>query len=95
MITIEFLNYSQEKDKMVKNFKFFYGVIRSCLTATWTPQEGDLYGINAENELTRLMSIEMARAIDDEVVEELTRRINGGNPSIFEGPIIGFNNNVV
>jgi len=94
MITIEFLNYLQEKDKMVKNFKFFHGVIRSTLTATWTHQEEELFGIDAERELTRLMSNEISRTIDDEIVEELTRRINGGNPSIFEGPIIGFNNNV-
>ena len=79
---------------MVKNFKFFHGVIRSSLTATWTHQEEELFGVNAEEELTRLMSSEIARTIDDEIIEELTRRINGGSPSIFEGPIIGFNNNV-
>lgn len=79
---------------MVKNFKFFHGVIRSTLTATWTHQEEELFGIDAERELTRLMSNEISRTIDDEIVEELTRRINGGNSSIFEGPIIGFNNNV-
>jgi hypothetical protein len=79
---------------MVKNFKFFHGVIRSSLTATWTHQEGELFGIDAEEELTRLMSNEIAREIDNNIIEELTRRINGGNPSIFGGPIIGFNNNV-
>ena len=76
---IEFLNYSQGKDKMVKNFKFFHGVIRSTLTATWSVQEHEHYGIDAEAELTRMMSEEIARGIDEEIINRLTRRINGGD----------------
>ena len=34
--------------------------------------------IDAENELTRLLSEEIARSVDDEVLRMLTRRINGG-----------------
>jgi hypothetical protein len=76
---IEFLNYSQGRDKMVKNFKFFHGVIRSTLTATWSVQEHEHYGIDAEAELTRMMSEEIARGIDEEIINRLTRRINGGD----------------
>lgn len=69
----------QEKDKMVKNFKFFHGVIRSTLTATWTHQEEELFGINAEEELTRLMSNEIATTIDDEILRTITRINSGDN----------------
>jgi hypothetical protein len=64
---------------MVKNFKFFHGVIRSSLTATWTHQEEELFSINAEEELTRLMSNEIARTIDDEIIDRLTRMVNGND----------------
>lgn len=76
---IEFLNYSQGRDKMVKNFKFFHGVIRSTLTATWSAQEHEHYGIDAEAELTRMMSEEITRGIDEEIINRLTRRINSGD----------------
>jgi hypothetical protein len=79
MIMIEFLNYSQGRDKMVKNFKFFHGAIRSTLTATWSVQEHEHYGIDVEAELTRMMSEEIARGIDEEIINRLTRRINGGD----------------
>jgi hypothetical protein len=64
---------------MVKNFKFFHGVIRSTLTATWSVQEHEHYNIDAEAELTRMMSEEIARGIDEEIINRLTRRINGGD----------------
>ena len=91
MITIEFLNYSQEKDKMVKNFKFFHGVIRSTLTATWTHQEEGLFGMDVENDLIRILSEEMSRTIDNEIIDTLTRRINNRTNQGFEGPIQRFN----
>ena len=34
--------------------------------------------VDAEAELSRLLASEMARAIDENMVNELTRRINGG-----------------
>ena len=64
---------------MVKNFKFFHGVIRSTLTATWTHQEEELFSINAEEELTRLMSNEIATTIDDEILRTITRINSGDN----------------
>ena len=64
---------------MIKNFKFFHGVIRSTLTATWTHQEEELFSINAEEELTRLMSNEIATTIDDEILRTITRINSGDN----------------
>ena len=91
MITVEFLNYSQEKDKMIREFKFFHGVtiltseiqgIVRTLRAQWRPELIDdlntVHTIDAEAELTRLMSEQIADEIDNEIINELTRRINGG-----------------
>ena len=76
----------------VREFKFFngftidsegiQGIVRT-LRAQWTPQlEEDLnevYTIDAEVELRRLMSEHIAREIDEEIITTLTGRINGGN----------------
>lgn len=82
MVIIENLNYLQERDKMVRKFKFFHGIVGPRLTAVWSPQlQEDLqegHGLDIESELTRLMSEEIAREIDDNIISELTRRINGG-----------------
>ena len=91
MITVEFLNYLQEKDKMIREFKFFHGVtiqsegiqnIVRTLRAQWRPElVDDLINVNAidtEAELTRILSEEIAREMDDEIINILTRRINGG-----------------
>jgi hypothetical protein len=79
---VEFLNYSRERDKMDREFKFFHGTINKKLTAVWTPQIAedlnDVYAIDAEAELTRVMSEEIARGIDEEIINTITRRINGG-----------------
>ena len=91
MITVEFLNYLQEKDKMIREFKFFHGItiqsegiqnIIRTLRAQWRPElVDDLINVNAidtEAELTRILSEEIAREMDDEIINILTRRINGG-----------------
>jgi hypothetical protein len=91
MITVEFLNYLQEKDKMIREFKFFHGItiqsegiqnIVRTLRAQWRPElVDDLINVNAidtEAELTRILSEEIAREMDDEIINILTRRINGG-----------------
>lgn len=53
------------------------------LRAIWTPQmheEIQAYrNIDAEAELTRIMSQEIARAVDDDILQTLMRRINGGH----------------
>jgi hypothetical protein len=53
------------------------------LRAQWSPDLADdlnyYHGIDAEAELTRLMSEHIAREMDEEIITTLTRRINGGN----------------
>ena len=97
MIMVEYLNYSQEKDNNmgIREFKFFHGVtiqsegiqgIIRTLRAQWGPELIDdlntVHTIDAEAELTRLMSQQIAEEIDNEMINELTRRINGGNDNI-------------
>ena len=89
---VEYLNYSQEKDKMIREFKFFHGVtiqtegiqrIVRTLRAQWRPELVDdlnaIHTIDAEAELTRLLSEEMAREVDENVIRRITREINGGH----------------
>ena len=66
---------------MVREFKFFHGISKKGarrLRAIWGPDliEGR---VDAEAELIRVMSEEISRGIDEEIIERLTRRINGGN----------------
>jgi hypothetical protein len=76
----------------VREFKFFHGVtiqtegiqgIIRTLRAQWTPDLIEdlnaVHMIDAEAELTRLMSEHISREIDEEIITTLTRRINGGN----------------
>ena len=92
MIMVKFLNYSQEKDKMIREFKIFHGItiqsegiqnIVRTLRAQWRPELIDdlnyYHGIDAEAELTRLMSEQISEEIDNEMINILTRRINGGH----------------
>ena len=95
MIVVEYLNYLQEKDKMIREFKFFHGItiqtegiqgIIRTLRAQWRPELVDdlntIHTIDAEAELTRLMSEQISEEIDNEIINILTRRINGGNDNI-------------
>ena len=88
---VKFLNYLQEKDKMIREFKFFHGVtiqtegiqnIVRTLRAQWRPELVDdlneVYAIDAEAELNRLMSGQIAQEIDEEIIRILTRDWNGG-----------------
>jgi len=81
---VKYLNYLQEKDNNmgVREFKFFHGItiqtvgiqgIVRTLRAQWRPEP-----IDAEVELTRLMSAQIAEEIDNEIINILTERINGG-----------------
>ena len=72
---------------MVREFKFFRGLtiesegiqdIVRRLQARWTPDLNQ-ETIDAEEELTRVMSEEIARGIDEDIVRTITRRINGGD----------------
>ena len=79
----------------VREFKFFHGItiqtegiqnIVRTLRAQWRPELIDdlntVYSIDAEAELTRLMSEQISEEIDNEMINILTRRINGGNDNI-------------
>ena len=76
----------------VREFKFFHGVtiqtegiqrIVRTLRAQWRPELIDdlnaVHTIDAEAELTRLLSEEMAREVDENVIRRITREINGGH----------------
>jgi hypothetical protein len=75
----------------VREFRFFHGItiqsegiqnIVRTLRAQWRPELVDdlnyYHGIDAEAELTRLMSEQIVEEIDNEVINILTGRINGG-----------------
>jgi hypothetical protein len=74
---------------MVKSFKFFHGSIddeftlytngNRRMTVAWNGETTIGQTIDAEAELTRLMSNEIAREVDDEIINTITRRINGGS----------------
>jgi hypothetical protein len=72
---------------MIREFKFFHGItiqtegirnIIRTLRAQWSPELVDdlinVHTINAEAELTRILSEEIAREMDENVI----RIINGG-----------------
>jgi hypothetical protein len=67
---------------MISSFKFFHGTVKTKFTVHWNPElEQDLnfyHGIDAEAELTRIMSEEISRRVDEEIIRTITRRINGG-----------------
>ena len=78
---IKSLNYLQGRDKMVSEFKFFWGISKRetrILRAVWSPDliEGR---VDVAEELTRIMSEEISRSIDEEIINTITRRINGGS----------------
>jgi len=94
---VEYLNYSQEKDNNmgVREFRFFHGItiqsegiqnIVRTLRAQWRPELVDdlntVHTIDAEAELTRLMSEQIAQEMDNEIINELRIRINRGNDNI-------------
>jgi hypothetical protein len=76
---------------MIREFKFFHGItiqtegiqnIVRTLRAQWSPELVDdlisVHAIDAEAELTRLMSEQIAQEIDNEIINIVTGRINGG-----------------
>ena len=67
----------------MRNFTFFKGFSKPTLTASWTTEVSDdlinYNTVNAEQELTRMLSAEIARTIDEDILRRLTREINGGH----------------
>lgn len=66
---------------MVSEFKFFWGITKNgrVLRVDWRPElsEDINYGINIETELTRMLSAEISREIDNQVINELRRTLIG------------------
>jgi hypothetical protein len=62
----------------MKNFKFFVGICNPTLTAVWNDPNWNDFIINAEEELTRFMSEEIARTIDEDIIRKLYSEINEG-----------------
>lgn len=79
----------------MRNFKFFHGYDNK-FTAVWMPETDgrEYYDADIEGELTNLLSQEIANEIDNNIIELLTRRINSMEPSIFEGEVQSFTNNI-
>jgi isochorismate hydrolase len=78
---------------MMQKFKFFEGVIKDTyivdvqqgirtLRATWRHEDMEdintIHGIDAEAELTRMLSDVWANEVDREVLRTLNRNWNGG-----------------
>ena len=62
---------------MMRKFIFFEGIIKD--TFVFETNLIQRRGNNIEEELTRLMSRQISDEIDNEIVSQLTRRINGGD----------------
>jgi hypothetical protein len=75
----------------VREFKFFHGItiqtegiqgIVRTLRAQWRPELIDdlntVHTIDAEAELTRLMSVQIAEEVDRDIIRRLTNIYNGG-----------------
>jgi hypothetical protein len=76
---------------MIREFRFFHGItiqsegiqnIVRTLRAQWRPDLADELitniGLNTEIELTRMLSEEIAREIDENIVRQITTDWNGG-----------------
>ncbi len=76
---------------MIREFKFFHGItiqtegiqnIVRTLRAQWRPQPleelNEIMGLNIADELTRLMSEQIAEEIDNEIIRTIATNWNGG-----------------
>jgi hypothetical protein len=87
---------------MVKEFKFFHGVTLESneiqgmvrrLRAHWRPEPMEEV-IDAEQELTRIMSEEIARGIDEDILRTITRRVNGDDNNNYLNRWLSIGNNI-
>jgi hypothetical protein len=66
----------------MKDFKFFVGLSKPTLSVDWVDDNwNDLVGYNtvdAEETMIRLISDEISRTIDDDIVRRLVNEISGG-----------------
>jgi hypothetical protein len=76
---------------MIREFKFFHGItiqtegiqnIVRTLRAQWRPEPiEELYvndGLDITNELSRIMSAQIAEEVDRDIIRRLTNIYNGG-----------------
>ena len=62
----------------MKIFKFFQGYVEKSYVVTFDPSDHGIdVPLNIEIELTALLSDEISREIDESIIREMTRRING------------------
>ena len=66
----------------MKDFKFFVGLSKPTLSVDWVDDNwNDLVGYNtvdAEETMISLISDEISRTIDDDIVRRLVNEISGG-----------------
>lgn len=65
----------------MRNFKFFHGSENPIrLRAEWTPEVVENFGSlhNMESELTNILSNQIARQIDNDIITQLFRESNEG-----------------
>jgi hypothetical protein len=60
----------------MRGFKFFHGVESCGLTGIWEPELN--HNLNLYDDITHMLSEEIAREVDMEIIRQVTRRINGG-----------------
>jgi hypothetical protein len=60
----------------MRGFKFFHGVESCGLAAIWEPELN--HNLNLYDDITHMLSEEIAREVDMEIMRQVTRRINGG-----------------
>jgi len=63
---------------MLRDFKFFRGIVEKQRAFTVQYNNDIVRNLDAEDELVRFMSQEIANEIDNDIIRRLTRRINGG-----------------
>lgn len=67
----------------MRNFKFFHGSeVQTVITAQWTPELAEdvrsYHNIDVESELTNMLSNEIAREIDSNILTQLMEYVGGG-----------------
>jgi hypothetical protein len=60
----------------MREFKFFHGIESHGLTAIMEPELA--YNLNLYDDITHMLSEEIAREVDLEVLRQVARRVNGG-----------------
>ena len=60
----------------MREFKFFHGIESHGLTAIWEPELN--HNLNLYDDITHMLSEEIAREVDLEVLRQVARRVNGG-----------------